>query len=301
MISKKVKFFVGLFVLIGAIILIGAILWLSSVHFYSSGKLYAAYFDESVQGLEVGSAVKYRGINIGRIKQIGIAKNSRYIEVVLELNNDFTLTKDMVAQLKTVGITGFIYIEIDIIDKKEIGMLTPDFTSKYEVIPTVKSDISQIMQSVSEITEEFKSIELSKIANNINRLIKKLDYTINAMSVGQISEQLKTSLTLSKNMLKDLDKLINNIDKTVVTNRREIDNFFRKWGNTSTELNLLIRDISSIVKNNDKELNALPKKLITILNELEYTVSDMDKLINSLKDQPSVIFAPPPERSILDE
>ena len=180
-------------------------------------------------------------------------------------------------------------------------MLTPDFTSKYEVIPTVKSDISQIMQSVSEITEEFKSIELSKIANNINRLIKKLDYTINAMSVGQISEQLKTSLTLSKNMLKDLDKLINNIDKTVVTNRREIDNFFRKWGNTSTELNLLIRDISSIVKNNDKELNALPKKLITILNELEYTVSDMDKLINSLKDQPSVIFAPPPERSILDE
>jgi len=301
MISKKVKFIVGLFVLIGAFILIGTILWLSSVHFYSKGKLYAAYFDESVQGLEVGSAVKYRGINIGRIKQIDIAENSRYIKVVLELDNDYTLTKDMVAQLKTVGITGFIYIELDIINNVGIDMLTPDFASNYEVIPTVKSDINQIMQSVSDITDEFKSIELSKIANNINSLIERLDYTIKALHVDRFREQLNTLLTLSEKMLKDLNKLINNIDETVVTNRKEIDNFLRKWGNTSTEINLLIRDISGIVKNNNSELNALPKKLITILNELEYTVSDMDKLINSLKDQPSVIFAPPPERSILDE
>ncbi len=300
MISKKVKFIVGLFVLIGAFILIGTILWLSSVHFYSKGRLYAAYFDESVQGLEVGSAVKYRGINIGRIKQIDIAENSRYIEVVLELDNDFTLTKDMVAQLKTVGITGFIYIELDIVNDG-IGMLAPDFTSKYEVIPTIKSDINQIMQSVSDITEEFKSIELSKIANNINNLIERLDYTINALSVDRFSEQLNTSLTLSEKMLKDLNKLINNIDETVVTNREELDNFFRKWGNTSTEINLLIRDISGIIKNNNSELNALPKKLTTILNELEYTVSDMNELINSLKDQPSIIFAPPPEGGILDE
>ncbi|MDY6820973.1 MAG: MlaD family protein [Deferribacterota bacterium] len=301
MITKKVNFFVGLFVLTGAFILIGVILWLSSSYFYSKGNLYVAYFDESVQGLEIGSSVKYRGINIGRVKNIDIAKNSRYIEVVLELNKDFTLKKNMVAQLKTVGITGFIYIELDIIDKEEGGILIPDFTPRYEVIPTVKSDISQIMQSVSDITKEFKSIELSKIANNINKLIKRLDHTVKALSVEQFSKQLNMSLSQTEKMLKDFNKLINNIDETVVANKKNIDNLFKKWDNTSTEINLLIRDISSVIKNNDKELNILPKKLTNILNKLEYIMSDMDILINKIKDQPSIIFAPPPERSILDE
>jgi len=42
---------------------------------------YKSYFDESVQGLEVGAPLKFRGVTLGNVSLIDVAADRRHVEV----------------------------------------------------------------------------------------------------------------------------------------------------------------------------------------------------------------------------
>jgi hypothetical protein len=73
-------FMIGLFVLIGVSIGFVFVFWLGVSRYSQTGETYAAYFDESVQGLQADSSVKYRGVDVGRVEKIRVAPDNRLIE-----------------------------------------------------------------------------------------------------------------------------------------------------------------------------------------------------------------------------
>ena len=62
---------VGLLVLGGLALVIGLV-WFFGGSTLSHGTLFETYFGESVQGLEVGAPVKYRGVTVGRVTDLGL-------------------------------------------------------------------------------------------------------------------------------------------------------------------------------------------------------------------------------------
>ena len=140
MATLKTKFSVGLFLIIGMAVAIVAIIWLGMSNYLEKGRFYVAYFDESVQGLDKDSPVKYRGVHIGRVFHIGVAPDDRLIEVVLKIESDIQPQhehKNIVAQLKSVGITGLMFIELEHRKPGETD-LSPSISFKppYPVVPT---------------------------------------------------------------------------------------------------------------------------------------------------------------------
>ena len=113
MASQKTKFKVGLFMASGISIALISFIWLGMSRFLEKGRNYVTYFNESVQGLQRDSPVKYRGVSIGRVERIEVAPDSKLIQVVLKIDSGHTLEKDTVAQLKAVGITGSMFVELD--------------------------------------------------------------------------------------------------------------------------------------------------------------------------------------------
>ena len=64
--SQESHYFrVGLFVLLGAALAVGAMLLIGGGNFFSQPTRGETVFAESVQGLEIGSTVKFRGVRIG--------------------------------------------------------------------------------------------------------------------------------------------------------------------------------------------------------------------------------------------
>ena len=113
MARKTSKFMVGLFTIIGVVIGVIAIIWVGASRYFEKGNRYVTYFDESVQGLQKDSAVKYRGVEVGRVETIRVAPDNKLIAVVMKINLKEDLTRTTIAQLKVAGITGLVFVELD--------------------------------------------------------------------------------------------------------------------------------------------------------------------------------------------
>ena len=95
MASIKTKLTVGIFVIIGFSIAAVALLWFGFYTQIKKGQFYIAYFDESIQGLNKDSPVKYRGVSVGRVDSVGVAPDSTLIQVILKIETGFKGTDSL--------------------------------------------------------------------------------------------------------------------------------------------------------------------------------------------------------------
>jgi len=69
--SQQASYFrLGLFILAAIAVFLGIVLALSAGQVFRQTVVLETYFNESVQGLDSGSAVKYRGVQLGRVTNI---------------------------------------------------------------------------------------------------------------------------------------------------------------------------------------------------------------------------------------
>ncbi len=78
----------GLFVVCGVALGLTSVVVLGARGLHENTVSYQSYFDESVQGLDVGSPVKFRGVTIGTVSKIDIAPDRRHVSVTSDLGVD---------------------------------------------------------------------------------------------------------------------------------------------------------------------------------------------------------------------
>src|SRR6185369_11110816 len=206
--KKSLYFVVGFFVTVGTIAAVAMILWLGASKYLRTGVKYVTYFDESVQGLQVDSAVKYRGVEVGNVDKIRVAPDNRLIEVVIKVNLRKGTERNLVSQLKAAGITGIVFVELDNRDPK-----LPDrsprltFKAEYPVIPSQPSDTARIFSEFDDIYKEIVKIDFDGISKGIKGTLNAVETTLSDPSI--------------KSLLANADSVTARLDKTVqLTNMR---------------------------------------------------------------------------------
>jgi phospholipid/cholesterol/gamma-HCH transport system substrate-binding protein len=70
---EKLSYFkIGVFVISAIVIGVIGVVVLGAGAIFQKRSLIETYIDESVQGLDVGSPVKFRGVPVGRVEQISL-------------------------------------------------------------------------------------------------------------------------------------------------------------------------------------------------------------------------------------
>jgi len=105
---------VGLFALLLSAAMIAGVLWLSAGKQYSGvNDIYVAYMSESVSGLNLNAPVKYRGVQVGQVRQIALDKfNPEQVRLEFAIERGSPIKEDTIATLKSKGLTGIAYIEL---------------------------------------------------------------------------------------------------------------------------------------------------------------------------------------------
>ncbi len=313
MARKTSKFMIGLFVIIGVSIGLIAIIWLGASKYFEKGGTYATYFDESVQGLQKDSTVKYRGVDVGRVEKIRVAPDNALIEVVMKINLKGELQRSHIAQLKPAGITGIVFIELD---RKGPGEqdLSPrlSFASEYPIIASKPSDIKQILSGVQGVLENLNKIDAKGISEgivstvaNLNGVITKVDNALAEKRLDEIIVEVKNTLVKFQNFATNIEGEIQtlNLAKTgahLESATAKIDKIVN-----SGEIEAVLKEAKETIGNLNQWVDRLDKRSLTVTNDLKVISENLrkaseslDMLIERVYASPSdLLFGqPPPQR-----
>ena len=305
MASKKTKFTVGLFVASGIGFALLAIIWLGMSRFLEKGQYYVTYFNESVQGLDIESPVKYRGVSIGRVQSISVAPDSKLIQVVLKIESGQTLDSDLVAQLKVVGITGSMFVELDRKKKDEPDRSPPlSFPSEYPIVASRPSEISELVRGIDDVINQIRSVDLEGISEKIKLNLDNINQMIDDANVKGISKNIESSLERVSNILdsRRWNKIVASVENTMVgvegivaENQKTIKTAVEDFGRAMEEANTLLEKGSSLVSGTADSHSHLRRHLLLIAQNLEKASENLQRLVDLLADHPSqLMFGQPP-------
>lgn len=301
--AQSMKFKVGLFVLIGLFITVGTIIWLGSSHYLAGADYYVTYFQESVQGLQADSAVKYRGVEVGRVISINVAPDSRLVEVTMAINFSGPLDEVMQASLKMTGITGIAYIEMDIQDPNKFA-LQPKLTFKppYPVIPSYPSGLAQIFTVLDKVLTDMNSINFKVLAKEVSEIIHAVKTLVQDEHIKRALVSLESALQAMEEGSVAFTRLISQADrqnlateaKQVLTQATELL--------AATKEQLLAMNLPQAGQKADAVLSTVNNNTAAIMQNLQITVDSirraaesLERLAARLEASPSdLIFSKPP-------
>lgn len=232
--SLKANYFkLGMFV-IGAIVA-GAIVLvvIGSGRWFQPKLTIETYFNESVQGLDIGSKLKYRGVAIGEVTRIGftynryqqdrpMAERARFVlveaqiqpkllggragagELTEQKNVNLEIEKGLRMRLAPQGITGTSYLEIDYVDPPP-PTLPIDWTPDNVYIPSAPSTVTALINSASEIMDRFHRLDIEGTFANLNKLLVTTNARIDAIDAATISQRTVRVLTKVETALDNID------------------------------------------------------------------------------------------------
>ena len=301
--KKSLYFVVGFFVTVGTLAAVSMILWLGASKYLRTGVKYVTYFDESVQGLQVDSAVKYRGVEVGSVDKIRVASDNRLIEVVIKVNLRKGTESKLVSQLKSAGITGIVFVELDNRDPKKPDRSLPvKFKSEYPVIPSQPSDTTRIFSQIEDIYKKIDKIDFEGISNGIKGTLKSVETTLSNPSINSIlvnadsvTARLDKTVQLANTRLEDrkLDEILLEA-KGAVTDARKLihsvkdDLHAMKLVDTAVKANRMVEGL-------DKKSRAISSELEATSENLRQTTDTLDQLMDRVRTTPSdILFSKPP-------
>jgi len=308
MARRTSKFMIGLFVTIGILIGMVAVVWLGASKYFEKGKTYATYFDESVQGLQLDSAVKYRGVEAGRVERIRVAPDNRLIEVVMKINLRGKLEREHVAQLKAAGITGIVFVELD---RKEPDKpdLSPkiSFASEYPVISSKPSDVKQLLTGIENVIESLNKIDTQGISDQIKSTLKVLESVVASLNnvIGSVEKALGTgkleeAVVEVKNTLLKVQNFVSNVEKELQALNLEkagtnIESATARLDKIihSGEIEATLGEVKDAAKKMNQLVEGLDKRSLAITNNIRGTSENLKRASESLEMLIDRVYASP--------
>jgi phospholipid/cholesterol/gamma-HCH transport system substrate-binding protein len=324
MASQKTKLAVGLFLVVGTAVALVALIWLGVTRYFEKGYLYVTYFNESVQGLEKASPVKYRGVTIGRVENISVAPDSKLIKVVLKVETGMALDSNIVAQLRNVGITGSMFVELDQRKEGEPDQSPPlTFPSEYPIVASKPAEISELLRGLDEVLTKIKGIDLAGVVGkletnldlmgdafrqaNFEGLSRKAEKTLDEMNRllekerwDEILESFREAIQSADLMFARAEQTFSRIESILGQKSATLGEVLEDLRETARSAGLFLDKASSLAGGTEKTLSAMRSELIATARNLERASRNLDRLMEVLVEQPSQLLfgEPPPEREM---
>jgi phospholipid/cholesterol/gamma-HCH transport system substrate-binding protein len=310
MAQKKLYFLVGLFVTVGVLLGVTALIWVGASKYFQKGLMYVTYFDESVQGLQVDSIVKYRGVDIGRVNSIGVAPDQRLIEVAMKIHAQDLSVSEVVAKLTMAGITGIVFVELDRQKPgQEVKPPKLDFEPPYPVITATASDIKQIESSINQILDSLKQIDFKGISEQTMRTVKIVDDFVSGERMKRIVVNVEQVSANLASVSKKADAIMNdgNVEQVIVSAREAIKEARSAIGQVKTEIEGMkmtqtVGSINQLVEGTSKRVQLAATEVEVTSETLRRAAESLEGLVDRLNADPSaLIFSSPPTRRIKGE
>ena len=164
MTNRYIYAMVGLFVLLLGGAWLAISVWLTLGDYSKNYITYRVYIDESVSGLYLDAPVKYRGVEVGKVREIGLNPVvPDQVMLTLDVEAAAPIREDTLAELSVQGLTGIAFLELKG-GTLDAPVLTAKEGEEYPVIPSAPSFFARLDTSATALISNFNAL-----ANNLAR------------------------------------------------------------------------------------------------------------------------------------
>lgn len=258
---------------------------------------YRAYFDESVQGLDVGAPVKIRGISIGQVKDVRLAPDRRHVEVRLDLVIEelrrlgiaagpdakrLALPTDLRAQVAALGLSGVKFVDLVFVDERlhpppELPFPVPD-----EHIPAVPGTMTRLEAAAVRVADA-----LPRAVDEIARAASRLDRMLEELEQEDVSGKASQALARTNDVLEDVERTLRGVERARIGERsaRTLDELERAVVKVNAALDRVDGDdglVASATRAADA-VGALGRGTSHTARELESTMRGVREAADALR------------------
>ncbi len=312
--SARPNYFrLGLFVILGFAMIIGALLVFGGGQMFRPKAYAETYVNGSVQGVDIGSGVKFRGVQIGRVVEIDFAFNrydkanldqaQNYVVLVMEIDREVApgifdpsakeaLEKNIVEGLRVriepQGITGLNYLDFGYIDPKRFPVLSVSWKPENFYIPYAPGEITNVLDSINNIMREVEKFNLQGFSENAVSLLENLNKSVVEAQIGEISTQLKTLLSEFTTAIEaanvgavseDAQKLLTGLDES----NTKLEALLTGLARSNASLEKILKNIEPSTRLDSSEIQAI------VANSAEIT-TNLLQLSQEVKKRPSLLL-----------
>ena len=285
------KTLIGAFVVGAAVLAVTAIVLFGSGRFFKDTDQWVAFFPGSVRGLNVGSPVVFRGVQVGQVTDIIVnfdtAELSVNIPVIFETDperfrdvGDRVITDDkeihralvkqgLRAQLQLTSlVTGQLAINLDFfpdtaaklfgVENAQLG----DDVRDWQEIPTISTTLQDLEQALAQIDFKDMADDFKRAMDGIAELVSSAELRA---SVGELKETLVAVKTLARDMDSKIDPLANSLDQTLIDVRAGIS------------------DARELITNVDESATPLMSKIQNAVESAQVALIQANQTLKSLE------------------
>lgn len=320
--------------LIGAFVSVAVVLLIAMTMFFGSGSLFRKsthfilFFDQSVNGLNQGSAVKFRGVPVGSVSEIMIRANgqdpeSSAIPVVIRIDrsrfsNDPGVTdlplkpKDLsglisnglFAELSLESfITGQLFVELSVDRERRPGLKTHLIEENGLMeIPTLASSLDEIAADAAAVISQFSELDFQRLNDNVNRVLVNLAEVLEGIDSAALSSSISEAASnvselagsvAVKSSIRSFDTALKELTKTLrAVNSQEgpFAEVLETWTVSLTQTLEQLSKISERLSEMTEPEGSIRYELDGMLREMRRAAQSVRALSEFLEQNPNAIL-----------
>ena len=281
---------VGAFVAVFGAMLIVIVLWLVRGGPQKTYRSYYAYFGESVSGLTENSVVRYKGINVGRVRNMRLdPENPERVRLVLDIAEGTPIKEDTIASLAPQGLTGLAFVELGG-GTRDSPPLTSSPGQPYPVIKikpslpldqaaaTLMTNLNEIVASLKELTDKESRAAIRQTMVNLADLTAAL-----------------------KQREKELDKLFSSTDRTLENTRETTEKLpalisrvtetAAAFENMAQQIARTGKSVDSLIAGSQQDVHQTLSEAGLLIVELRQLTEGLQRLAQQVEQNPrSLLF-----------
>lgn len=286
---------IGLFVVLGFAATLALAVGLGATQTRRVTVAFFTYFNESVQGLDVGSLVSFRGVRIGRVGDITIAPDHRLVEVRMDVDvasmeqlglvprGEFKRTHvfpeppdDLRAQLGSQGFTAIKYVAIDFFDPKTNPPPTLTFPPMTHYIPAATSLTKGLEDSLTKAMDR-----VTVLVDQATVVLEGVGHLVADLERGRAGENAARAIAQAEDLLRTIDRVASSLDREKIGDR---------VGATLGAVRVAADDLGKLLKglDGDHGLLATTQRSVSSFGEVGRNVAgatrDLDETLGDIRE-----------------
>ena len=306
---------IGAFVIIAVLLVVAAVFYFGSQDFLKEERRFVAYFDSSVNGLNVGAPVKFRGIEIGQVESIeGVydpKKMSLTPRVILVIypetmqnaelrDGEYNLFEPLVksgmrGSLKSQSLlTGQLFVSLDFYPDQAVRTLGSG-NDPYPEMPTVETGLGEFLASIQKLPIDQLIGQLSSTLTSLNQVLANDNLQTTLAKLPALADSVQNSAdSFGRFADKDLPQTTDEMRKLLATSGTSVSAISNKLNkDTLVRLDSTLAQVDQTLVLAQSRLDRddpVSMELVNALREMSAAAASINRLTELLEEQPDSLI-----------